>query len=337
MLLPPRSVGLIVFESSMSAILLLSAFFGNSILLVALYRKPRLRSSTGIMIAALAVTDLLNACIPGSLFFYSLATGNMTLDSFGCQMCGFFLHFLTYASMSTMALSAINRFFCVLKPHAYKRVFTYRRSLVYILSLWLFVAVVVFIPVFSGWATFAFNPLMASCILSFADPKMEVGYTSFIVGFFVVLCLGIITFCYIRVLRFIRQHNANTASLPTQEIHLTKALFVLVFTFAVLWIPAFLTIVLFRLILRTSRTSREMVLVVPYLMSLSSALNPWIYGVMSPLVRNKMKKSFFKPNSVQPPETSTVTNEITVMRAWERSRGQNERNSVANVLPNVSS
>ena len=337
MLFPPRSVSLVVFESSMSAILLLSAFFGNSILLVALYRKPRLRSSTGIMIAALAVTDLLNACIPGSLFFYSLATGNMTLNSFGCQMCGFFLHFLTYASMSTMALSAINRFFCVLKPHAYKRVFTYRRSLVYILSLWLFVAVVVFIPVFSGWATFAFNPLMASCILRFADPKMEVGYTSFIVGFFVVLCLGIITFCYIRVLRFIRQHNANTASLPAQEIHLTKALFVLVFTFAVLWIPAFLTIVLFRLILRTSRISREMVLVVPYLMSLSSALNPWIYGVMSPLVRNKMKKSFFKPNSVQPTETSSVTNEITVMRAWERSREQSEINSMMSVLPNVSS
>lgn len=334
---PPRNVGLVVFESSMSAILLLSAFFGNSILLIALYRKPRLRSSTGIMIAALAVTDLLNSCIPGSLFFYSLATGNMVLDSFGCQMCGFFLHFLTYASMSTMALSAINRFFCVLKPHVYKSVFTYRRSLVYILSLWLFVAVVVLIPVFSGWATFAFNPLMASCIFRFADPKMEVGYTSFIVAFFVVLCLGIITFCYIRVSRFIRQHNANTASLPTQEIHLTKALFVLVFTFAVLWIPAFLTIVLFRLILRTSRISREMVLVVPYLMNLSSALNPWIYGVMSPLVRNKMKKSFFKPNSVQPLETSFETNEVNVMRAWERSREQNETNSVVNVLPNVSS
>ena len=313
MSLPPRSVGLVIFESSMSALLVLFAFFGNSILLAALYRKPRLRSSTVVLIAALAVTDLLNACIPGSLFFTSLVAGNMPFSSFGCQVSGFFMHFLTYASMSTMALTAVNRFFCVLKPRVYKHAFSYRRSLAYIASLWVFVAVIVFLPVVSGWSTFAFNSIMAACVMRFTIPAAEVGYTSFIVAFFVVLCLSVITFCHVRVSRFIRQHNANTVqSLPSQEIRLTRALFALVFVFAALWIPAFLAIVLFRVVLRAS-IPREVVLVVPYMVNLSSALNPWIYGVMCPVVRDKMKKSLFKP----PPIAASEATEIAVGRAWE--------------------
>ena len=291
--LPPRSDGLVVVESSTSAILVLSAILGNSLLLISLYRKPRLKSSTGSLIAALAMTDLLNACIPGALFWSSLTTGKMSLGDFGCQISGFFMHFLTYVSIATMALTAINRYVCVLKPSVYRKAFSYNRSMLCIASLWAFVAVVVFLPIVSGSATFAFNPVMASCIMKFTSANAEIGYTFFIVAFFVVLCLIIISVCYFRVSRFIRHHNVNTTSqLSIQEINLTKALFVLVFTFAALWIPAFLMIVLTRLVLK-AKLPRQFVLVVPYLIYLSSALNPWIYGVMCPVVRNKMKKAFF--------------------------------------------
>ena len=40
-------------------------------------------------------------------------------------------------------------------------------------------------------------------------------------------------------------------------------------------------------------TSPPIFLLVPYLIYLSNALNLWIYGVMCPAVRNKMKKTFF--------------------------------------------
>ena len=334
--LPPRSIGLVVVESSTSALLVLSAIFGNSVLLVSLYRKPRLKSSTGILIAALAVTDLVNACIPGALFWSSLVTGKMHYSNFGCQINGFFMHFLTYASMATMALSAINRFFCVLKSGVYKKVFSYRRSMVYIALLWVFVAVVVFLPIVSGWASFAFNPIMASCIMKFTDAHAETGYTFFIVAFFVVLCLGVISVCYLRVLRFIRHHNQNVTFLSAQEINLTKALFVLVFTFAALWIPAFLTIVLFRLALKT-KVPRQVVLVVPYVTNLSSALNPLIYGLMCPTVREKMKSLFaWKRRGAT---VSAGGPELIVVRAWESTRPTSSISTAtrASVLPNVSS
>ena len=321
MSVPSRNVSLVIFESSTSAFLVFSAFLGNSLLLAALYKKPRLKSSTVLFIAALAVTDLLNACIPGLLFFSSLAIGKLPFGKFGCQISGFFLHFLTYASMSTMTLTAINRFFCVLKPRVYKCAFTHQRSVIYIASLWMFVAVVVIIPIAAEWSTFSFNPMMASCAMKFAKPEVELGYTTFIVVFFVVVCFSTTTFCYLSVSRSIHQHNANViVSLSVQEIRLTRALFVLVFTFAALWIPAFFAIVLMRLVFRAS-VPRGVALLIPYLISMSSALNPWIYGVMSPAVRDKMKKSLCKSSSVT--VLFEPTNETILVRRCLGSRTEN--------------
>ena len=333
--LPPRSGGLVVVESLTSALLVLSAILGNSLLLVSLYRKPRLKSSTGSLIAALAMTDLLNACIPGALFWSSLTTGKMSLGNFGCQITGFFMHFLTYVSIATMALTAINRYVCVLKPNVYKKAFSYNQSMLYIASLWAFVAVVVFLPLLSGSSTFAFNPVMASCIMKFTTANAEAGFTFFIVAFFVVCCLIIISVCYFRVSRFIRHHNVNTTSqLSMQEINLTKALFVLVFTFAALWIPAFLMVVLTRLVLK-AKLPRQFVLVVPYVIHLSSALNPWIYGVMCPVVRNKMKKTLFAWKGRG--STVSVGPEIVVARPLQTTRPRSETIAHVSVLPNVTS
>ena len=335
--LPPRSAGLVVVESSTSALLVLLGILGNALLLVSLYRKPRLKSSTGILIAALAMTDLLNACIPGALFWSSLTTGKMSFSSFGCQISGFFMHFLTYASMATMALTAINRYVCVLKPNASKKAFTYNRSMLYIASLWAFVAVIVFLPIVSGSSTFAFNPVMAACVMKFSLTSAEIGYTFFIVAFFVFWCLIIISVCYFRVFRTIRHHNAITISqLSMQEINLTRALFVLVFTFAALWIPAFLMIVLSRLVLK-AKLPRQFVLVVPYVVHLSSALNPWIYGVMCPAVRNKMKKILVAWKGRG--STVSVAPEIIVVRSLEPPRPRSAISSITHVsvLANVSS
>ena len=221
--LPPRSVGLVVVESSTPALLVVLGILGNLLLLVSLYRKPRLKSFTGSLIAALAMTDLLNACIPAALFWSSLTTGKMSFSKVGCQISVFFMHFLSYVSIATMALTAINRYVCVLKPNVYKKAFSYNRSMLYIACLWAFVAMVAFLPIVSGSSTFAYNPVMASCIMKFTTTNSQISFTSFIGAFFVVCCLIVISVCYFRgVSRFIRHHNMNTISqLSMQEINLT--------------------------------------------------------------------------------------------------------------------
>ena len=109
--LPPRSAGLVVFESVASISLVILAVIGNVFILVALHRNPRLRNSTNIYIAALAVTDLLNACIPGTLFASTAVTGRLVFCLPACRLSGFLVHFLAYISMTTMTLTAVNRYF----------------------------------------------------------------------------------------------------------------------------------------------------------------------------------------------------------------------------------
>lgn len=108
-LFPARSTGLIVFESLVSIALIILAVIGNVLIFVALWRNPRLRNSTNVYIAALAVTDLLNACIPGTLFASTLVAGRLVVGMTACRLSGFLVHFLAYVSVTTMTLTAVNR------------------------------------------------------------------------------------------------------------------------------------------------------------------------------------------------------------------------------------
>ncbi|KAJ7383018.1 hypothetical protein OS493_031188 [Desmophyllum pertusum] len=56
------------------------------LILTALYRNPHLRNTTNIYIAALAITDLLNASIPGTLFASTMVTGRMIYSMPGCRL-----------------------------------------------------------------------------------------------------------------------------------------------------------------------------------------------------------------------------------------------------------
>ncbi|XP_022777922.1 melatonin receptor type 1B-like, partial [Stylophora pistillata] len=182
-------------------------FFSNLLLLVSLCRKPRLKSFTNLLIGALAVTDLINASIPGVMFCSSLVSSvsfipsketssKMVLGVFGCFISGFFLHLLTYASMSTMVLTALNRFYCVLKPHKHKVIFSHLRSMIYIASVWFFVAIVEIFPMLFSRSTIGFSSRTATCVMICNTMEVQVGYTAFIVAFFVVLCFCTICFCY---------------------------------------------------------------------------------------------------------------------------------------------
>ena len=108
--LPPRSTGLYVFESVASIALVALAMIGNVFILLALHRNRRLQNCTNIYIVALAITDLLNASIPGTLFASTVVSGRLVFSLPACRVSGFLVHFLNYVSMSTMALTAVNRY-----------------------------------------------------------------------------------------------------------------------------------------------------------------------------------------------------------------------------------
>ena len=240
MSLASRSFSLVVVETLTSAVVVLFAIFGNAVLLFALCRKPRTKNSTLVMVGSLALVDLLFTSTTAPLFVMSLATGRLASNDLGCQLNGFFIHTLTRATILIMTLTAISRYYCVVQPAVYRRLFTFHCTICYNVLVWLFSTSEVLVVLFFGRARSLFNPLAVSCFLTLQNQSSQVAYTLFLVFFYFMFCLSIICFCYNRVSRFIRQHNANTASLTTQEINLTRALFVLIFSFVIPWVPIFI-------------------------------------------------------------------------------------------------
>lgn len=287
--IPFRHRYLVVLESLICALLLVLSLVGNVLVIVVVFKKPRLSTTTSLFIAALATTDLINAVIPGPLFLASLITSQMPYTSAGCAIDGFFMHFLTLASVSTMGLIAVNRYFCVVKPSRYKTIFTTRQSAIFLASLWIFIAVVVVFPLIVGWASMEFSPVMATCSLHFNSLNSETGFTAFVMLIFVVSSFAITALCYYFVSKTLRQHRNHLSSvrgLSVQEINLTKTFFVLVVSFIVLWLPTFVVIVLFRVMLGEA-LPRPLALAIPYELLTNSAVNPWIYGAMNPSFRKK--------------------------------------------------
>ena len=308
-----RQDDLVVLESLTCTLLLILSFVGNVLVIVVAFKKPRLSTTTSLFIAALATTDLINAIIPGPVFLASLITGKMPYTSAGCDISGFFMHFLTLASVSTMGLIAVNRYFCVLKPNLYKRIFTTRRSAIFLASLWMFIAMVVVLPLIAGWASMEFSPQMASCSLHFNSLASETGFTVFVILSFVISSFVIVALCYYFVSKSLRQHRnqLNSRGLSVQEINLTKTFFVLVVSFIVLWLPTFVVVVLFRVVLRKT-LPRQLALAIPYGLLTNSAVNPWIYGAMNPSFRKKFMSILKKTdapnrtNRVLPAEGATI-------------------------------
>ncbi|XP_029184841.2 melatonin receptor type 1A-like [Acropora millepora] len=291
-ILPPRSTGLIIFESVASIALVVLSVVGNIFIFVALYRNPRLRNSTNIYIAALAITDIMNACIPGTLFASTLVSGRMVLSLPVCLLSGFMVHFLAYVSMITMTLTAVNRYFRVVKPQYYNSLFGGKRSLLMLGCLWLLVASFVLYPTVAGVGRFSFNPAITICAYRFTSPMAETVFTLIVVFVVVLFCLLLVCFSYYHVSKTIREHKSGAHSslrgVSAQEINLSKVLFVLVLAFVICWLPTFAIILVIRVILK--KAPHELAVMIPFLFQITSVLNPLLYGALSPPFKREFRK-----------------------------------------------
>lgn len=293
--LPSRSAEVVAFQSTTLLLIDITAIAGNAFICLATLRNPSLRNTTNLWVTALAVADLARSCMATPLSIATLISGHWSYGSVGCVIQGFFTYFLTLVSLLTMAFMAVNRYCRVVKPSLYLKVFTRRRSVVFLITVWTLMAMTVAFPVFVGWAEFAFHSGYAACVLKFHKPNLSITFLTFDAALILIPCTATIVGCYFKVSRAVREHNvqcvstlqrsanprvhhANRAT-NVEEIRVTKTLFLLVSSFALCWIPAYIIGFLSRGNLINIPPAGT--LAVTYLIGLNSACNPFIYGYMN--------------------------------------------------------
>ena len=289
-----RSIGGIIIEVSLCSLIGLLALFGNVLVSLAIIRSPKLRTSTSMFILALAIVDILTALICIPITCAILTSDEWINTSYLCHVQGFAILTLALMSIGTLALTAVNRFFRVVKAAVYKRFFTKRNSLLLIGSVWLAIIGFYTALLASHSRHVRYEPSYAVCAIAHSLIQTLVEFV------FVIIALIVIVVCYTLVFVNIRKHQLSVATsllsgrgrnsnLSVEEIKISKLLFMTVLGFAVCWVPSLVIITMDRAATHTT-PPRARTLLCTYLNYLSTALNPVLYGIMNRSFRAEYKK-----------------------------------------------
>lgn len=292
-LLANRSSDLVALETSVCACFIIAALFGNFLVLWIVYKNRNLRTIPNQFVVSLALADILMAAICAPPCLSVLISGRRTFGDFVCQLQGFAIASLACVSLLTMTLVAVNRYFLIVRPQQYQRLFTPKKTKIMIVAVWIFSCCEP-LPYLGSGHRYQYHAGKVFCF-----QVLEVDFFTLLGYVYVVVPIFVLTSCYYTVFKMLREHQARIRSLrksnktstrrvSIEDINVTRTLFLTVCGFLICWIP--ISIVDFIGFAQgTWALSRQVYLMYTFLGQLSTTLNPFIYGVMNKTFRDEYK------------------------------------------------
>lgn len=285
---------LIVIEATALILVDITALIGNTLVFAAAYRNRRRLTITDLLIVALSLTDLLVAATVMPLSAGSLITGVWLYNRSVCLFQGFCIITFATASLNTLSVIAVNRYFCVVRPNDYRTVFSIKKTLGYIAVVWLLACSFSISPLVFGREDYAFQPGKVLCVYPF---EINIAYTVCLDIFFIGLPTTAICVCYWRVFKTVRGRNRVmtgnddelTSRVNVQDANVTKTLLVVLVGFALCWLPV-LVMDTIDVVTGTLILPRQLYLFYTFMVFLSSTINPFIYA----LVNKRFRREYWK-------------------------------------------
>ena len=284
------------------------SFAGNLLLGIAVIKNPNLRRTVPNMyIITLAVSDFLSSLMGTPFSVASLITGKWPFNNVICQLQGLWILLLCAVSLQTLAITALNRYFRVVRSRVlYQKIFNMKTTKVTIAILWI-MALFAPLPYVVAGHDFFFHSGKVFC--TYDAESLHEGYGVYLVLVYIAIPLIIITICYTRVFIAVRQHNLvvlrqrirplnrqlnfgpDNPRLSVEEVKVTNILLVVVVAFLSCWTPV-LVIDLIDFINGDWKLKRPVYVSYTCFGFASTALNPIIYGIMNRTFRTEYFKIF---------------------------------------------
>jgi len=155
----------ILLESVALIILTVFSVLGNILVLLAAFRNCLPRRSFYIYVISLAVSDIVMALLALSFACRSVLAGKWELGVVLCQVQGFVVAWCGFESVLLMCLIGLSRYFKMVRPTKYSRVFTERFFHLSNAFSWF----LIFSPLVlcTLYVQFSFNPGIILCSLDF--------------------------------------------------------------------------------------------------------------------------------------------------------------------------
>ena len=290
--LKSRSKTKVILETGFFAIIFFFVVFGNFLTLLVMVLNHRMRTIPHLFLASLAISDFcLGTFILWPLGLPVTVTSKWPFSDATCQYEGYIAVFLSFTSIHQLALMAMNRYFRIVRPIKYRRYFTKTKTTIMIFMSWLY-SIGAPLPYILSGDKMVFHPFKFFCYL-----QIDSGlFTACMVTVYVGLPSAVIFYCYFKIFKAVRIHNSNfqnnevaTGTANVEEIKVTSTLFVIVVFFSLCWSPV-LVIDIVDTIRERWTFPREVYLTYTFLVTISSALNPVIYGVLNKQFRKEYMK-----------------------------------------------
>ncbi|XP_078374820.1 melatonin receptor type 1B-B-like [Oculina patagonica] len=287
-------------KSIQGSILILMNFFaicGNIFVCLAVYRKRKSLTVPYLYVLALAISDLMVAILCFPFCVQAFLEDGWIHGHYMCQFNGFLVYYWGGISVPTLALTAVNRYFRVVKTQIYRNYFTIKSSLAMISAVWVLTLFDGFLSTFVGPVIYKYDPRFFFCAGTFTSKKHEkaIGVSLHLIHVFIPLI--IIVFCYVNVFRSVRRHNANVMpslhaeqcqqlAVNAWEMRVTKLLFFVVLGFFLCWIPVIIIGILSHS--STVKLPNFAYELYTFLAFASTVINPFIYGVANREFRREL-------------------------------------------------
>ena len=276
----------------MLATIILS-LFGNTLLIISIYRNKSLQTPTNAILCSLAITDVLGP----SLRLFSLGVAMMRNRwSFGCTWCVMSSTlgiFFGAASINHLCLISIERCITIKYPYKYQKLITRTTVTMATAAVWVVSLASSLLPFF-GIGLVAFKEDLLDCEIYLKhDPKLGflLGCIYFVLPFLVMLM--VYTLILISVRKQASKMCSYTIGRPEDklkqkaktEIKALKTVMVIVGFFFVSWLPYFVTSALAPY-MAISPVWKRCSFVMAYM---NSCCNWIVYGVRNKNMRNAFK------------------------------------------------
>ena len=301
--LQSRSPAVVGIEAGFFVIITFATLFGNILLCAVLFKNFRRTSITSILILSLSLADILMGVLCMPLSCAVLIHGRWLYGDLACELQCFSIYFLAFASLQTIVLTSLNRFFRVVKPAKYKRIFTLRKTATMLVAVWSGTALILAMPWLFGKTRAVFNPAKAACVMFHSGKRKY--YPAILRGFLLVIfaviptCVTLI--CYFKIFRAVGMHftrvepnltrnSSRNCRVNSCEMRITVTLFAVVVMFVLSWLPVFLIEIVQAFIVDWWKIPRQVQLLWTFFGSLSSAANPLVYGFANSSYRREYRR-----------------------------------------------
>ncbi|XP_063964734.1 galanin receptor 2a-like [Lytechinus pictus] len=287
--------------------LTLAGIMGNSLVII-IHSKSQSVRGTDRLIAGLAVADLL--C---SVFFTPIPSASRLSNNWlGNIYCKFvFSNVLVWipfiASMYTLCMISLERFFAIVYPFVYRAKITPSRIKYVFIPIW----VLAFSVNIGSFVVNMVHPVSCVCVVHFPNHigKMMQGVLLFITEY--VIPIGIMLFAHVRTIRELHTEaralkdnrmdsSRITLNLLQARERVLQMLFVVVMTFIICWTPDQLCYLFYSIgILDEDFLHSRLYMAFILLAYVNSCANPFIYTARNPEFRHALKVLFKKAARVQ--------------------------------------